>query len=78
MRSTFPFSVKFQYVFIRIRHEHFIFQDFAIILIFLFKALQVEVITYERIVVLVILTSRDHLLLFFLFQFIILKLMIQF
>ena len=60
MRSTFPFSVKFLYVFIRIGHEHFIFLDFAIILIFLFKVLQVEVITYERIVVLAILTSRDH------------------
>lgn len=78
MDLTDSFSTKFQYVSIKTEHEHFIFQDFAIILTFLFEVHHVEVMTNERIVVLAILTSQDHLLLFFQFLFIILKQKFQF
>jgi hypothetical protein len=77
MHLTDSFSTKFQYVSVRTEREHFIFQDFAIILTFLFVILQVKVMINEQIVVLIILTSRDRLLLFFQFQFIILKQMIR-
>ena len=77
IRLTDSFSTKFQYVSIKTEHEHFIFQDFAIILIFLFEVLHVKVMSNEQIIVLIILTSQGHLLLFFQFQFIILTQMFQ-